>query len=275
MAEILKFEKAQAVVRPIGGFVMTETATDILRTLNTVRSIYGTAMTYISGGTGIGKTEALINFCQQQKGRSIFHSVMKGQGNPYDLATLLLGLDLVFHDRPHLEVIQMGKKRYADLGNDLNAASALIADEIGPDRILVLDEGQNLNQRHKKTSERGASFGWLQGLVAKGGFKLIICGDLTLAPMIEADKQLHTRMIRWRKINTNTRADVAAFLSDSELDTPEIVEVLYQVARRTGGLRMVKRVIDAAQGFAGQGTLTSAHIRAAIIDNNLEPKGEN
>ena len=275
MAEILKFEKAQAAVRPIGGFVMTETATDILRTLNTVRSIYGDAMTYISGGTGIGKTEALTKFCQQQNGRSIFHSVMKGQGNPYDLATLLLGLDLVFHDRPHLEVIQLGKKRYADLGNDLNAASALIADEIGPDRILMLDEGQNLNQRHKKTSERGASFGWLQGLVAKGGFKLIICGDLTLAPMIEADKQLHTRMIRRRKINTNTRADVAAYLSDSELDTPEIVEVLYQVARRTGGLRMVKRVIDAAQGFAGDGALTSAHIRAAIIDNNLEPKGAN
>lgn len=200
---------------------------------------------------------------------------MKGQGNPYDRATLLLGLDLVFHDRPHLEVIQLGKKRYAGLGNDLNAASAMIADEIGPDRILVLDEGQNLNQRHKKTSERGASFGWLQGLVAKGGFKLIICGDLTLSPMIEADKQLHTRMIRWRKINTNSRADVGAYLSDSELDTPEIIEVLYQIARRTGGLRMVERVIDAAQGFAGDGALTSAHIRAANIDNNLEPKGAN
>ena len=165
----------------------------------------------------------------------------------------------------------MGKKRYADLGNDLNAASAMIADEIGPDRILVLDEGQNLNQRHKKTSERGASFGWLQGLVAKGGFKLIICGDLTLAPMIEVDKQLHTRMIRWRKINTNSRADVAAYLSDTKVDTPEIVEVLYQIARRSGGLRIVKRVIDAAQGFAGEGALTSAHIRAAIAARNGPP----
>lgn len=273
MAEIFKFEKAQAAVRQIGGFVMTETATDILRTLKNVQSIDGTAMTYISGGTGIGKTRALIRFCQEQKGQAIYHSVVKGQGNPYDLATLLMGLYLDDASISGLEVILRGKKRYADLGNDLNAASAMIADEIGPDRILVIDEGQNLNQRHKKTSERGASFGWLQGLAEQGCFKLILCGDLTLAPMIEADQQLHSRMIRWRKIKSASRADVAAFLSATDLDTPEVVEVLHHVARRPGGLRNVEQVIWDARIFAGEGALTPAHVRAAIIDLGLEPKG--
>ena len=94
MAEILKFEKAQAEVRPIGGFVMTATATDIRRTLNTVRSIYGTAMTYISGGTGIGKTEALIRFCQQLKGQVDFPFGDEGSGQSLRSGNIAVGLGL-------------------------------------------------------------------------------------------------------------------------------------------------------------------------------------
>ena len=272
MAELLKFEKPH-ITRPIGGFVMTETATDVMRTLNRVATVFGPAMTFISGGTGIGKTSALVRFCAEQNGRAIYHSVIQGQGNPYDLATLLMGLDFDSDSLSALEVILRGKKRYAALGNDLNAAAAIIAEEIGPDRYLVLDEAQNLNQRHKKTSEKGLSFGWLKGLVLQGCFKLVLCGDLTLAPMIEADKTLHTRMIRWRKINSCSKADVAAFLSDTDLDTAELIEVFHHVARKPGGLRNVEQVIWSASSFAGQQALTSSHVLAAIYDLGLEPKG--
>lgn len=82
-------------------------------------------------------------------------------------------------------------------------------------------------------------------------------------------------MIRWRKIKSASRADVVAFLSDTDLDTPEVVEVLHHVARRPGGLRNVEQVIWNARKFAGQGAVTPAHVRAAIIDLGLESKGAN
>lgn len=62
MADLLKFATAAARPRDPDGFVMTETAEDILRSLELVRAVDGTAMTMIAGAPGVGKTRAVHRF---------------------------------------------------------------------------------------------------------------------------------------------------------------------------------------------------------------------
>ena len=258
MAEILRFEKPEFQTLEPGGSIETATAADILLSIDLIRSIEGSALTMIAGVPGVGKIRTLRHYCDAMGDKAVYHTVARGEGNRYNLATVFLG-----------------KREFAQHGNGLTTARQFIAGGMGQGRLLVIDEAQYLDQKHKKTSGRGASFGWLQGLAEQGCVKLILCGDLTLAPMIEADQQLHSRMVRWRKIKSASRADVAAFLSDTDLDTIEMVEVQHHVARGPGGLRNVEQVIWDARIFAGEDPLTPAHIRAATFDLGLEPNGTN
>ena len=256
--EILRFEKPEFQTLEPGGYIETATAADILLSIDLIRSIEGSALTMIAGAPGVGKTRTLRHYCDAMGDKAVYHTVARGEGNPYNLATVLLG-----------------KREFAQRGNDLTTARQFIAGGMGQGRLLVIDEAQYLDQKHKKTSERGMGFEWLRALAEEGDFDLVFCGDLTLALMIEAFPQLQSRMRRPVIIKAVSKVDVAAMASCFGLDSTETITALYHVARHRGGLRNVENVLRMAVLFAGGGKPDGGHLLSAIMDLNLEPKGAN
>ena len=154
MPEVVKFEKPHAVTADPSGFVRTQTAEEILRSLVFVRSINGPAITLISGASGIGKTETLLHYERRNWNTSIYLSVAKGGGTPFPIASQIL------------EKFQYDKVR----GKDLGELRQVAGQYIGSQRILLVDEAQNLFQNHKLSGTKGSSFGWLVAASDAGGF---------------------------------------------------------------------------------------------------------
>lgn len=70
-----------------------------------------------------------------------------------------------------------------------------------------------------------------------------------------------------------TAGDGAAIAASYGIaDGPE-VRVLSAIARKGGSLRNVTAVLDMARIFAGDDPLTGKHVRAAMMDLKLDPKG--
>jgi DNA transposition AAA+ family ATPase len=257
MAEIVRLSMTEHRQVEPGGFIRTETAANILLSLRLIQSLDGPAMTMVAGAPGVGKTRTM-RFIADEIGDqgSVYLSVAKGEGNPWNLATALLGMWNV-----------------SQLGNDLTRARQNLADCIGPRRFLLIDEAQHLDQKHKKTGERGAGFEWLRALAEEAGCRMVLCGDLTLAPMIDAFPQLQSRMRRPVIIKAASKADVAAIAGVSGIRSDAAIEALYHVARHRGGLRNVENVLRMAELFANGATPNEGHLLEAIKDLNLAPKG--
>ena len=131
MPQIVQFEKPPAGMADLDGFITTETAQDILRSIGLVRSINGPAITMISGAPGIGKTETMMHYCRENPDSALYISIAKGEGNPYHVATSVLSLFCP----------------YQKFGTDLTMIRKRVGDHIGASRILLVDEAQNLTCR--------------------------------------------------------------------------------------------------------------------------------
>ncbi len=256
MADIVKLEKPEQRLPAAQGFLETETARDILRSLALVRSIDGPAMTMISGAPGIGKTETLRYFETQDPNGVLLLTVTKGEGNPLNVAKALAA--------------KFGMSQLK--GYDLFALRKEVAACIGPKRILLIDEAQNLYQRHK-VLDTGSSFEWLWAASEDGGFDLVFCGDLTLQNIIAGLPHLQSRMRRPITAKAVSRADVVAMAGRSGLTQKPEVNLLAAVAVLPGGLRNVANVVRLADMFAGQESVGALHLKAAVADLNLEPHG--
>ena len=260
MAEHLRLAKAGEAPPQRGrdGFVMTETARDILRSLELVRDIGGAAMTMIAGAPGVGKTKAVKHFADQLGDRCIYIPAVCGEGTPWHFAQSL--------SRWWVSV-----ERF----NSVVEARELFARYIGPDRLLIVDEAQYLDQKPKYSGMKGEAFEWLRGMAESGQFQLVLCGDLRLVPAVAAMPQLHSRVRAGRPvvIESVTTADVQAIASGTGFAMPDAISMLTAVARQKGGLRNVENVLRLARLFAGNGRPELAHLKAAILDMKLAPKG--
>ncbi|WIY26401.1 hypothetical protein [Parasedimentitalea psychrophila] len=106
-----------------------------------------------------------------------------------------------------------------------------------------------------------------------GGFDLVFCGDLQLPNAINAMPQLQSRMLRPVIVKEVSRADVAAVVEGTAFASERAIDALHAVARQKGGLRNVANVTRIAQLFSGAGNPTPAHLKAAILDLKLAPRG--
>jgi DNA transposition AAA+ family ATPase len=257
MAEIVKLEKPEERRADPTGFIRTETADDILRSLSLVRSIDRPAMTMISGAPGIGKTETLRHYEAQNPETALRVSIAKGEGNPFHVASVVL----------------TNFEPYQKYGTDLLMLRRRVTSYIGAARILLVDEAQNLFQKHKLSATRGSAFEWLLAASEEGGFDLVFCGDLTLQGIIMGFPHLQSRMRRPVVIGGASRADVAAIAASFGLVTAPEINLLAAVAGLPGGLRNVDNVIRMAAIFAGRNKVGAAHLKAAVGDLKLQPKG--
>lgn len=258
MTQPIRLAKVSDRPRRIGDWAETQTARDITRSLEMVTAIDGPGFTMIAGGPGTGKTTAVRRFCEARGHDALYVQAARDEGTVSNTAHALARL---FGDAvPHFKTL-------AD-------ARFILAQQIGRNRLLVVDEAQYLNQRHTKTGQIGAAFEWLRAMADEGRFHLVFCGDLHLPRAIEAMPQLQSRMMRPVIIGRVSRADVAAVVAGTRVDRAQFIEVLHGVAQLKGGLRNVANVAQLAQLFAGEGEVTLAHLKAAIIDLKLG-KGSN
>lgn len=134
MTQVVQFAKPGADMSPSGGFVMTETAQDMLRSLQLVKSLGGDAITMIAAVPGTGKTQALWHFRRDVMPRAIFHTAVAGEGTPWGVACQLM------------ELLEIGVPN----SRDLLGSRRSIAEGIGAEGMLMVDEAQHLVQRNPR-----------------------------------------------------------------------------------------------------------------------------
>ncbi|MDF3855293.1 AAA family ATPase [Paracoccus pantotrophus] len=256
MAEVIEFAKPEAQAPATGGFVMTASAQEMLRSLQLVSAEAGGAITLISAAPGTGKTEALYHFKREHRPDAVFHTAVAGEGTPWGVACQLM------------EWLELGTPN----GRDLLGARRRIAEEIGADGLLIIDEAQYLVQRNPRGKDSWDSLEWLRAMADDGCFSLAFCGDLALQETATRLPQLWRRMRRRVVIKHVSKEDVTALVTFRGISDRNVIEVLYQVARRGGGLGDVDNAIAHARLLSGQNVPAGAYIMAALEDLNIVAK---
>lgn len=256
MAEHLRLVKGDAPPaagagtrrRDAGGFVETAAARDILRSLHMASLPSGTGMTMIAGAPGVGKTAAVRRFIQEDPDRARHVTAVRGEGGIYPVADLVLSL---WGDGTR-------NRSRTDVRRDILARL-----EWEP-FFVVVDEAQHLAPD---------ALEWLRAIREEARTPVAFVGDLALERAVRAIPQLWSRMARPVILRAPSREDVAELARPAGLDEPRILRALEGVARRAGGLRNVRAVLDLAGLFAGDGPVEPCHVRAAITDMKLDAKG--
>ncbi|WP_162497351.1 AAA family ATPase [Roseovarius dicentrarchi] len=213
----------------------------------------------IAGAPGIGKSASVKRFCDNLGQQAQYIQAARGEGTAWNFATSMMRL--------------WGGCFGAPKFNSLAEARFIVARNFGAGCILVVDEAQYLDQKNRKTGQVGEAFEWLRATADEGAFKLVFCGDLNLPGAIRKMPQLQSRIRRPVVVTEATRADVAAIVRGTAFEAPAFLDALHAIARKAGGLRNVENIATIAQLFAGDGVPTLAHVKAAIIDMKLAPKG--
>ena len=258
MADHLRLAKTNdAPRRELGAFVMTETARDIHRSLDLVSQIGGAAMTMVAGVPGTGKSEAIKAYAEMNAKRCIYIQAVRGEGTPWNFAHSLG--EYWGYSKPVFRTVQEARMKFAQY--------------IGPDKLLLVDESQYLHQKNRRTGMTGEAIEWLRGVSDTAGFQVALCGDLNLLSAVASMPQLQSRMRRPGVIEGVNPKDVVALTAGTGFEGREAVNALVAVSGLKGGLRNVENVIRLASLFAGHDTPQLPHLKAAILDMKLAPKG--
>lgn len=264
MAEIVEFAKPGLQAPSTDSFVMTESAQDMLRSLQLVRAA-GNAITLIAAAPGTGKTQALKHFAISQNAEKIdpdgryvadkvfLHTAVAGEGTPWGLAGQLM------------QAWNLGEPN----SRRLTETRQLIGRCVGKGGLLMIDEAQYLVQRNARGKDTWDSLEWLRAMAEEGEFSVAYCGDLALLDTANHLPQLWRRMRRRVVIRYVSKQDVVALVANRGIVEPSLVEVLFRVARRGGGLGDVDNAIDHARLLSRQDVPGPAFIMAALEDLNL------
>ncbi|MEM7643974.1 MAG: AAA family ATPase [Pseudomonadota bacterium] len=247
-----------------GGYVETETARDIARSLNMALATRG--LTMIAGRSGVGKSTAVDRFCEtlpdREGGGALRLTITSGQGSPWHVAT---GLMRPWGTSPR------------EQGQGIETAFDFLRDRLTSEEysehdyvMIVVDEAQYLDHRTRKSHYRGAAFEWLRSLSEETDVPLAFVGDLALVDGIGLFPQLESRMRRPVILKNASATDVEAIAASYGVGGDLELRVLKAVARRAGGLRNVAGVLDMAHVFSGGEPIGSAHIGAAVHDLKLD-----
>lgn len=250
MAQLLRITNADFRPRRPGDFVRTETAVDILRTLDLLRHRAEAGVAMIAGAPGTGKSKALEYFSAEIGYDAFTVNVIEGTGTEHGIADLLLSV----------------------FGGQGNGMSLVVKHErlrrfIGEGRIVLLDRAENLSSRAAAS---------VTSLALDTGFSLVLCGGLDLQHQVGKVASLRGRVHSSRPviINRVTRPDVASLVEGTAFATEPAINALHAVSQVfDGGLHNVKAAMHQAVLFAGHERPTSEHLAWAIRDLKLAPKG--
>ena len=254
MAEHLRLINDESPERK-WGMVMTSTAQEILRSIHHVRQAPG-RLTMIAAVPGAGKSEALLRYVQNEK-HVLLHTTVAAEGKVWDVAAALM------------EKLDLGIPN----SRKLRAERTRIAEAIGVESLLMIDEAQYLAHKNPRGGNVYETLEWLRAMAEEGCFSLVYAGDLALLDAVGHLPQLQRRMSRPVIVRHVPKADVAAIAGSLGVSDREIIKALYGVSTGYGGLGDVVNVIRHAKLFAGGDAVAEPHIMAAIEDLKLTPKG--
>ena len=232
---------------------MTESAKDMLRSLNKVAEDTFGAITLIAASPGTGKSMTLMHFKNSEPKALLMTAVAGEDDTPWGMACQLM------------ERLNLGRPN----NRDMRGSRQMIAEAIGIDRVLIIDEAQNLIRQNARGANNWESLEWLRALAEDGGFALAFSGDLSLLETAQRAPGLWRRMQRRVIIKGVSRNDVAAVADAYGITDDAIAEALFHLARRGGGLADVAGVIAHATRFAGGQQPGRAQVLAALEDLNL------
>ncbi|MBV2360987.1 AAA family ATPase [Thalassococcus sp. CAU 1522] len=255
MAEHLHIIKPPEA-RQAPGLVMTQTATDILRSVKLVADEPGT-LTMVAGIPGCGKSETLLRFIQNNP-EAIKLDIVAGEGRIWDLAAALM---------QHLE---MGVPNSRRMREDRQR----ITEAIGFGRVLILDEAQYLANYNPRGGFNFDAYEWLRAMAEEGSFSVVFCGDLSLADAIGSVPQLRRRMVRPVEIRSIPKPDVAMFAASRGVTDSAVVDALAAMAKRHGGIGDVKRTLQHAEIRAEGRRIAAADVKAALLYLGLSARGD-
>lgn len=235
--------------------VMTETATNILRSVKLVADEPGT-LTMVAGIPGAGKSETLLRYVQNNP-EAIKMDIVAGEGKIWDLAAAFM------------ERFEMGVPNNRRMREERQR----ITEAIGAERVVIFDEAQYLATYNPRGGFNFDAFEWVRAMAEEGAFSVVFCGDLSLADTIGAVPQLRRRMVRPVVIRAVPKGDVVAFAADRGVTDATITDALAAMAKRHGGLADVKRTLDHAAQRAGDRRITAADVKAALLYLGLSAQG--
>lgn len=256
MSEVVQFAKPEAPPMIAGGFVMTDSAKEMLRSLHLVGSRSDGEVALISAAPGTGKTKTIFHFKHNVKPETLLHlAIAKEDDTPWGAACQLM------------ETLDIGRPN----NRDMRASRQRIAEAVGVENTLIVDEAQNLIPHNLRGGTDWTTFEWFRQMAEEGCFSLVFCGDLALIEMQHRLPQVWRRVLQNRPVIMKmvSKADVETFLGSRSIADPKITDVLYQVSRRGGGLGTVDGAIQHARLLAGGRAPGPAHIMAALEDLNL------
>ncbi len=232
MAEHLRLINREAP--PEGGwFVMTETARDMLRSLDQVRELFGGGMTMIAAAPGTGKSATVWRYLQANR-RTFIVEAFSGEGGIWSAA---IGV---------FKALDLGEPNSRDLPGDREK----IAEAVGADGMLIIDEVQYLIQKNPRGKDNIDALDWLRRISEEGCCCIVFVGDLALVDAVEKLPQFKRRLRRPVIVRRVSKVDVEAVAAKSGFHDPAVINLLFAVARRAGGLGDVAHVLSHAAIFA-------------------------
>ncbi|TCO73061.1 AAA family ATPase [Rhodovulum euryhalinum] len=227
------------------GFIETRSAQAMALALRRARA--KGKIVAISAASGVGKTATVFHLKQDAPGTLVF-TAKSGEGGVWNLACGLC--NLLGLEPPN--------------GRDLAAARAEIADKIGPDGFLVIDEAQYLIKRNPRGPDDRDALEWARQLAEEGFFALALVGDLRLDKAINDLPQLKRRTHPRVTISHATEADVDLYCRARGLHDDATIRKLADIARRNGGLGDVEDIFATARDLGKTGVPTVEDILAAL-----------
>lgn len=250
MAQLLRIANADFRPRRPGDFVRTETAQDILRSLDLLRHRPEPGVAMVAGAPGTGKTKALQYFLSTLGHDAFRLEIANGEGKPSGVAYSLL-------------------RAFGVQGNGMSlpAMRETLVRYIGRGRLVALDDAHNLQPQ-------GAD--WLATLARDGEFDLVLCGGLDLPHQVNRIASLRSRVHASRPVIVKrvSRADVVALVEGTAFTADAAVNALHSVTPfHDGGLHNVCAAMEHASLFAGSDRPTLEHLSWAIRDLKFLPNG--
>jgi len=255
MAEILKLNSPGTAIPVPGQFIETETAADILHSLEVVYKGPGEYVGLICGAPGIGKSETIWRF-KHKAGNVFIHKAVQGEGGVWNLANELCRI---------LDIEEPNGRR-------LPEERRRIAEAFGAGSMLIVDGSQYLVQRNTRGKDDWQAFEWLRGMAEDGALSLAFCGDLRMRKLEEISPPLWRRMRRRCVVSRAPKADVQALAGQWGIYDLKAVDVLFAASRK-GGLGDVVNLCREARNMAGKTAISLDHILAALEDLKLLPRG--
>lgn len=238
MAEQLRLTKPDAPEPP--SFVRTETAANILLSVDFIRTRPRAAATMVCGVPGCGKSTTLEMLAETDPASRLI-SVAPGEGGSFGIAEIIinkLGLGI----KPKgCTIAELRDK----IGKHLNHAGIW----------LMVDEAQNLTK---------AGADWLRILCEENRTDLLLAGDLGLARMVDGMGQLRSRMRLPVIVDEVSKGDVEAVAQGFGVSAAKSLKMLHRAALMPGGLRNVDAVLSMASD-AGDGEITPELIAGTIM----------